>query len=478
MRTSIQTARSAFARWLPLLLIVQLFGCHDNQIVVVSLDGVPAEASTVGVYYRLKDDPPGYRTDSLQAPEPLGQFGISLDKGKTGTLEIRVQAYADRSYCIRAAGTGDLSLSGDYLQQASIPLMPKAVDKLCTISDSSTPVTFPGRIVSWQSPEGDLWVAGDQGLLLRGRRGLFTVIPLPPEVAAVNPTWSDITGTSNDNVWVVGDKGQVVRFTGGMAVKVPLNDLNNNPLQTAAPDWKTVSVISDVNVFMGGTGGTLGYFQTQYTGVQVFPITLYDAYYPAGPQPVSTPTVTINGSHCISAIECWFVGEGGLIFQYYYNDPLKRVFYTDYSMYSTTYQNYTMQNLQGVWTKFDNGTRYLYVVGDGHTMLRSNNSVLTPTGTADRFPSFIDFTNAPSVGANPDFLDIHGSSLEDLYVVGTGGAFYKWNKTPGPVKTTEGIDPLIAMSSSTTATLRSVFSAGLDIFLSGDEKTLINRQAR
>lgn len=91
------------------------------------------------------------------------------------------------------------------------------------------PVAPPKQVRSiWQSPEGTLWLVGDQGALVRGTQaaalpGEATPVGLAFEHLAA-PTWltlRSVWGTSDDNLWIAGDRGFLARWDGSKIKVLP-----------------------------------------------------------------------------------------------------------------------------------------------------------------------------------------------------------------------------------------------------------------
>ena len=76
----------------------------------------------------------------------------------------------------------------------------------------------------WHSPQGSLWMVGDQGAVVSG--SLQLAAPLPEQItpaesmvfsAMASPTWltlRSVWGTSDSDVWVAGDRGYLAHWNG------------------------------------------------------------------------------------------------------------------------------------------------------------------------------------------------------------------------------------------------------------------------
>ncbi|MFO0575049.1 MAG: hypothetical protein U1A78_13760 [Polyangia bacterium] len=190
-------------------------GCGDRQVVVVSVTGRPDPVSGLGVYYRVDPDGGPLRFGGLKPANGIvpnyDLFGISLDRGVSGTLSIDVYAHQDGSPCIRSRGHADVALSGDPKQQAEVVMAP--VQAAC---DTSFPGgVFPKNAKIWGSAIDDLWIVGDGGAIVRWNGVYLETVPLPEPLKMARPqlpNFRAVSGSGARNVWIVGDQGTVLRW--------------------------------------------------------------------------------------------------------------------------------------------------------------------------------------------------------------------------------------------------------------------------
>lgn len=456
-----------------------LGACDDNQNILVTVQGLPSGNPSLGAYYSVVDAQPAV-TRAAAITQNLSQFGFRLPPGLSGKLALSVFAYQNLLPCIAASGTATIELAGKSRQDVSINLTPSA-GSACTIHQGPAELPPVGKVplASWGNAPDNIWVVGDQGMILRWDGRVFHTIELPPELAAAPPTWRAVAGAGRDYVWVAGDKGAVARWNGTALTAVPLVNSMNVPFDPGSsqlPNWVGVSVANQAtdDVFFAGHNNFIGHrYQTGINGVAAFAVTsAYRAHVAGGgvASAVNT-TIAFTDVSCIAGNECWFVGNdtatGGYILQAYSFQSDGSYIYTDYSNSGSGYL--TANRLLGIWTKFEAITRELLAVGTNGTMLYSNNSLLGGTTPATLYPAFQVVCSGGCTPSAPggNLNAVGGSGLSDLWIAGDAGALFHWNPTAVAPK-----NPLDPMAAATTSSLRRVFTTGGRVFVIGDQVPL------
>lgn len=317
--------------WLLLLSVLGALGSGcggDRQVVLVSLvypGPRPMNLSGLGVYYSVDSVTGRTAVGGLKAtPESAPNydlFGISLDKGVSGTLVVDVYGHLDSLPCIRFRGHTDVALSGEPKQQVEVRL-----DAIETAAcDTSFPKgTLPTNPRIWARELSDMWIVGDQGRILRWNGAYFETIPLPPSIAdapALPATVNlrSVRGTDSRNVWIVGEAGAVFRWDGTKLERINPLYLGNQPfLESVVTKLEITDVwvepgLPDV-VFAAWTPNDQLYFGygRQGNSVVSFVNALGDTNL-SGDVRLSPPPRPVAVSCSLELSHCFWVGDRGLL---------------------------------------------------------------------------------------------------------------------------------------------------------------------
>lgn len=191
-------------------------------------DGEVLAAGDGGVVLRRSNSSSGgtWQLVSLQTRDQLNAIGASSSHvvvaGTSGVLWRRDRAFSipwqDRKYAsedlyaIWAQGA-KIYVAGKYANLASnVHMSEDEANRIWTPQTTNSTATL---YALWGAANGDLWAAGDSGVIRRTQGTWATAASLPGE------TFFGITGNTSD-VWTVGSRGTVLRSqAGGGLMLVP-----------------------------------------------------------------------------------------------------------------------------------------------------------------------------------------------------------------------------------------------------------------
>lgn len=116
-------------------------------------------------------------------------------------------------------------------------------DHICWESPLPTGAWFRGL---WSSPEGELWVVGQGGVILRRQSGTFY-----PVGSDTFESLSAVWGSSKDDVWIVGGSGLVLHWDGRSLAKRP------EPQECGKQTWTAVWGRNASDIWMVGRNGAV-----------------------------------------------------------------------------------------------------------------------------------------------------------------------------------------------------------------------------
>lgn len=278
-------------------------GCGKPPLIVVDVSGVPATTQRISVTATLDGQPAQM---PAQFSEELGQFGIRLPEGTTGTLRITVSA-VDARDCQLGTGSGELTLDGKtatYSLTIELIAHPtprcevrvaKAGDGMGTARDPAAGLDC-GATCSAYVPVGQKLVLvaqaatgshflGWQGAC-QGAASCTLTVNGPVAVTATfakvsaqicpQPGWcwenplphgisqAKVWGSSGKDLWVAGESGAVLHYDGTTWLQVP-----TGTTQALLAIFGT----SDGEIWAGGTKGTLLRFRDGKFTTVTFPTT-------------------------------------------------------------------------------------------------------------------------------------------------------------------------------------------------------------
>lgn len=458
--------------------------CDPRQVAVFSVKD-PPENSGLGVYYQLDGGPiKGAAVRQEDAGGRVNQFGIDVPVDTTGKLTAYLFGYHSGSPCSSSKGVGDVTLSGKYKQDVSVAMMPTVANSCVSLTE---PVSFPNKPALWAMGPKEVWLAGDQGVVVRWDGTFYQTVPLASAlVDKLNKKeltrWNAVFGWSSNDVWLAGDQGVIGHWDGTIISLIPLSNAMPQWMPFGAPDWRGLTGGSSVlkDVWFVGSNGHFGYVGQNGTSVDAnkWNCADYAAVNPVTPN-IRTYTENFNAISCTTtpAYDCWAVGDKGLVVEFY-NDTInipKRFNCIDYSMIrDTTTSNVlkpvTASNLNGVW----NGqnvrrmpTAYeVRVAGQGGTIVRGVPGVTMTRNIATLLPTEDeDYSTAVKGIANVDLTSIFGTGVDNLYVTGKNGTLLQWkiNTKPMPMENVFTLIPTginADFSSGSASTAQDIVIAG------------------
>ena len=258
----------------------------------------------------------------------------------------------------------------------------------------------------------DAWAVGKNGVILRwdGAQWKDASNPLPADYLAV------YAGAADD-VWMVGDKGVMIHWVGGeyAQVKSPFGEA---PLYAL---WGT----GPTDVYAAGDGFVIHWNGTSWTSVAT------------SGAPVNLRAVCGSAADNVLA-----VGAGGVIFRWdgknWAYQPIDPIVYADGS------EGQVSDQLHGCWAR---SAALMFAVGE-------NGTVVEWDGTSWKTGSNQSAASLRSVWADSD---------EHAIAVGVGGAIVEWDG-----------QQWLPMASGSVATLYDLHGTGLDnLYVVGDIGTIL-----
>ncbi|MCS6914238.1 MAG: hypothetical protein RMK29_08495 [Myxococcales bacterium] len=192
-------------------LLLVLSGCGEeaSRPLLVSVVGLPADTAALRVGAVLQGRA---ATQVHEIRRSLNLFGLRLPEGSRGQLQVQLDALrADR--CVIGRGFGELTLPAQLSSQLEVT-MRSLSHPLCLCSatgwcwERPLPQGNHLRAVFAVSPTS-AWAVGDHGTVLHFDGTSWRSLP-SGTTAHLYAVW----GSSPDHVWAVGERGTVLRWNG------------------------------------------------------------------------------------------------------------------------------------------------------------------------------------------------------------------------------------------------------------------------
>lgn len=186
----------------------------DPNSFLIKLNNLPDSTRSVQVSATLAGKA---ATATQNVTDPLDEFGVVLDSGAEGALELGIQAL-DSDGCSKATGTAAFTLPTSF-QNTTVSLTSQtprkcgalpacAANTACAIASRPQTNTLQAF---WAVTSQDIWGVGNSGTIIHFDGTSWSVVAPPTGfMFDLNGIW----GSSANDLWAVGQAGSLLHYDG------------------------------------------------------------------------------------------------------------------------------------------------------------------------------------------------------------------------------------------------------------------------